>query len=115
MLAGEFSRLYWLAGLPLIFAFLPLASQAAGGGFSRGDALRVLREWRYWAAGAVLLAVGAYLPYKLVWWVPQVGGLTAQATSLAVRFLLAYALAVLSWLALAAVIGRRAALAPANS
>ena len=85
---------------------LPLASQAAGGGFSRRRALKMAATWRYWLACALLVLAGIYLPGRLIWWILPVQGLFFETLSMLVRFSLAYLLAVTAWLTLAAVIGR---------
>jgi len=87
-------------------ALLPLASQAAGGGFSKRQALQIAGSGRYWLACAVLVLAGIYLPGRLIWWVLPVPGLLLETLSMLVRFCLAYALAIAAWLTLAAVIGR---------
>ncbi len=93
----------------LALALLPLISQAAGGGFSARVALRIPGQWRYWNIGVVIFVLaGAYFPYRLIWWIPEVGSFAAQAASVIVRFGLAYVLAVTAWLLLAALIGRLA-------
>lgn len=53
-----------------------------------------------------LVAVGAYLPHLLIGWHPRVAGLTMQTASLAIRFGLAYLLAVSAWLVLASLVAR---------
>jgi hypothetical protein len=85
---------------------LPLASQAAGGGFSKRQALEMAGRWRYWLACAVLVLAGVYIPGRLVWWVLPVQGLFLETLSMLARFSLAYLLAVTAWLTLVAVIGR---------
>ena len=85
---------------------LPLASQAAGGGFSKRQALEMAAAWRYWLACALLVLAGIYLPGRLIWWILPVQGLFLETLSMLVRFSLAYLLAVTAWLTLAAVIGR---------
>jgi hypothetical protein len=85
---------------------LPLASQAAGGGFSKRRALEMAAAWRYWLACALLVLAGIYLPGRLIWWILPVQGLFLEMLSMLVRFSLAYLLAVTAWLTLAAVIGR---------
>jgi hypothetical protein len=95
-------------GVVAVLALLPLASQAAGGGFSKGDALQLAARPRYWLACAVLVLAGLYLPGRLVGWIPSFESLAAQAASLAVRFGLAYLLAATGALTLAAVIGQLA-------
>lgn len=107
------SALAWLLGwvlLPLLF--LPLAVQVADEGFAgfRRDnfktAWKLFRRKRYWMHYVVLFLVGVYVPYKLVWWVPEVGGLFTQAVTMVVRFLPAYLLVVTAWLTLASTLGR---------
>ena len=53
-----------------------------------------------------MATVGAYLPYKLIGWHPRVAGLTMQTASLAVRFGVAYVLAVSAVLILASLVAR---------
>jgi hypothetical protein len=64
-------------------------------------------SWKYLLLYGVLFLAGAYLPYQLIWWVPKFSGLYGQAVSMAVRFSIAYVLAVTAWLVLAAVTVRR--------
>jgi hypothetical protein len=54
-----------------------------------------------------LFLICAYLPYRLIWWVPTFRGLYGQAASMTVRFGLAYLLSVTGWLVLASTLGRR--------
>ena len=93
----------WLL-VPL--ALLTLAAQASLSGFSGfgrsglRSAWHSFRSLRYWAAYVALFLAGHYLPHRLVWWVPGVEGLGAQAASAAARILPAYLLAVTAWLLL---------------
>jgi hypothetical protein len=64
---------------------------------------------RYWITCAVLVFAGLYVPGRLVGWVVEWESLAARLASVAVRFAVAYALAVTAWLALAAAIARLAA------
>jgi hypothetical protein len=59
-------------------------------------------SWKYFLIYIALFIVGAYLPYRLIWWVPKLSGIYGQAASMAVRFSVAYLLAVTAWLLLAA-------------
>lgn len=96
----------------LVFLLLPVASQVAADGFAafvQAAAWRPLASWHYYAGAVVLVVAGAWLPCRLVWWIPTVTGMTAQAASMAVRFLLAYFLAVSAEFALAAVVSRLSA------
>lgn len=96
---------FWLAGVAAVLVILPLASQAAGGGFTWRAAVRMLRRPQYWLAGILAVVLGLYLPKLLVGWVPETTGLLMQSISLVFRSGLAALLAVISWLALSAVIG----------
>jgi hypothetical protein len=95
----------WIWFIPAIL-LIPPAAQLAAGGF-RGLA-RMTWSARYFPDAAILAAAGAYLPYKLIGWHPQLHGLALQTTSLAVRFASAYLLAVIAWLMLASLLGRLA-------
>jgi hypothetical protein len=92
--------MFWTASAALIAVLLPLH-------FVR--TLRLLRDWRYWAACMLLVVIGAYAPWKLVSWVPAAKTLTAQAASLTIRFAAAYLFAVASFLVFAFVVRRLAA------
>jgi hypothetical protein len=61
---------------------------------------------RFFLDTALLAAAGVYLPYKLIGWHPQLSGLAMQTASLAVRFAVAYLLAVSAWLILASLLAR---------
>jgi hypothetical protein len=47
-----------------------------------------------------LLAAAVYIPYKLVWWIPDVQTIRQQAWSMGARFLLAYVIAMTALVAL---------------
>jgi hypothetical protein len=47
----------------------------------------------------LLLGVGFYVPYKLVWWIPGVQTLRQEAWSMGLRFFLAYLIAVMAFIA----------------
>jgi hypothetical protein len=95
-----------IAGAVMIL--LPLLNHLSARGFRPGG-LRACLNWRYPAGFAVAAILGAYLPMRLVWWVPEVEGIASQAASMGARFLLAYLLAVASWLLLASLVGRLSA------
>lgn len=109
------AKTVWLpraAAVAVAVLLLPLASQVAGEGFRgflRAAAYRPLGAWQYYAAIVVLAAVGIWAPYRLIWWIPSVNGLTAQAGSMGVRFLAAYILAVTAWFTMTAVVSRLSA------
>ena len=53
------------------------------------------------------MLIGVYVPYKLVWWIPDLSDLSRQAWSMGFRFLLAYVILISAWVALLLVIGTR--------
>jgi hypothetical protein len=69
---------------------------------------RLLLDWRYWAACVALAAVGGYLPWKLVTWVPAAKTLATQATSMGIRFSVAYVISVAALLLFASAVRRLA-------
>ena len=106
---------YALPGVAVLAVFLvwvPLASVCATPGARPAAALKVFRDWRYYAGFAVWMVTGLYLPVRLVWWIPLVKGVAAETASMAARFLLAYLFAITSWRLLAALAGREAAADP---
>jgi hypothetical protein len=81
--------LLWIVGAAGVLAILPAAVQN-----------RPTR--RYWLTAAGLAIVGLVLPRLLVGWVPKFQSFGAQTASMTIRFLLAYAIALAAWLAIAA-------------
>lgn len=96
----------WL--LRVLFVLLalllhPIAARLAGG---LDSAARVLKQPAYWLAGVLLAVAGLLIPWWLINWVPAVGSLAMEAISAAVRFTLAYVLAIVSWVTMAAFMAR---------
>ena len=61
-------------------------------------------RWRkplYWVEAPVLLLMAAWLPLKLLAWVPEMAGFGLQMASFAARAAAAYLLFVAGWLAIA--------------
>ncbi|HEU0142548.1 MAG TPA: hypothetical protein VFQ79_22690 [Bryobacteraceae bacterium] len=79
---------FWSIGAFIVFAVLPWFAARAW----------LIRRWQYWASAVAVVALGIYIPWKLIWWVPSLSGMTAQTASMAVRFGLAYLLLVISLL-----------------
>jgi hypothetical protein len=104
-LGSAVSFLLWVIGVAAVLVLLPLASQAAGEGFSRDSAIRVVTSEQYWLGGTLLLIAGLYLPWMLAGWSPQVTGLLARTVETGARLGAAYVLMVVSWLTLAALTG----------
>ena len=102
--------LLWVVIWLLPFIWLPVASTVAAAGLKlqlMSRSLRVLRRPAYWLWVLVLLFIGAYLPYKLVWWIPDLSTLSKQAWSAGARFVVAYFLLISAWVALLLVVGER--------
>jgi hypothetical protein len=90
--------------------WLPIATTVAAAGFRlkrMARSLRVLRRPVYWVWFCALMLVGAYVPYRLAWWVPDLSDLRKQAWSMGLRFFLAYVLLITAWVALLLVVGTR--------
>ena len=103
----------WLLRL-LIFVvvpakWLPIATTIAIDGFGK----RALQSWRvlkrplYWVWFCLLVFVGVYTPYKLVWWIPSVDDLRRQAWSMGLRFVAAYVIVITALIALVWMVGVR--------
>ncbi len=101
----------WLVLWVLVPAvWLPIATTAAAAGFRlkrMTRSLRVLRRPAYWLRFCVLMLIGVYVPYKLVWWIPDLSDLRKQAWSMGLRFFAAYVILISAWIALLLVIGTR--------
>jgi hypothetical protein len=89
---------------------LPVLATVAAMGFQPARiarALRVLMRPMYWLWFCVLMLIGAYLPYKLIWWVNYKADLQAQAWSMGLRFFEAYVIVITAWIALVCFVGWR--------
>ena len=94
--------------LPAIW--IPLATTIAAVGFSGAHmrrSLRVLRRPLYWLLYCVLMALAAWVPYKLVTWIPDLSTLRQQAWSAGLRFVAAYILVITAGLGLMWMAGER--------
>ena len=105
--------LNWLIVLIVFFIipaiWLPIASTVAATGFAKGtlQSWRVLKHLLYWLWLCVLLFIGIYVPYKVVWWIPNVDDLRQQAWSMGLRFFAAYLILITAWIALVWMVGAR--------
>ncbi|HEY6991581.1 MAG TPA: hypothetical protein VH369_24520, partial [Bryobacteraceae bacterium] len=61
---------------------------------------RFFRRWPYWLATGALLLLAVWVPLKLLDWIPQVSGFSAETASLAARIGAGYLLFVAALLAL---------------
>jgi len=87
--------------LPAIW--IPLATTIAAVGFSGAHvrrSLRVLRRPLYWLLYCLLMALAAWVPYRLVTWVPELSTLRQQAWSAGLRFAAAYIIVITAGLGL---------------
>ncbi len=100
-------RLLLFVAIPAVW--VPIAMTVAASGFSRGmwRSLRVLKQAMYWMWFAVLVAIGVYVPYRLVTWVPDAATLKSQAWSMGLRFLAAYVVGLTIALALVCMVGEK--------
>lgn len=93
----------WVA-IPLLL--LPRASAAAAQGF--GGLVTRGAPRRFYLDYLIALAVGAWLPWRLVHWTPEFSSFFVQVASFVLRFGAAWILAVTAWLWIAwASAGRR--------
>lgn len=92
-------RYWWTVWTLCVLAIFGLLAWLAGG---RG----VLRRWPYWLLCAGLVIAGAWLPWKVLWWVPKLETITAQTVSMVLRFGVAYLLWLGSLLLFAAGVRR---------
>lgn len=92
----------WAVIVPVIFLplFAAIARYGVAGWGSRGWRAvgRSLKNWRWWVAYVVLFCVGAYVPWRLAYWVPEVDTLGGEFASMIVRLKFAYLLAVTAWI-----------------
>jgi hypothetical protein len=91
-----------LIGMVMPALWLPIATTVSAVGFKPEHIVRTRRVWKqpmYWLWFCLLLGIGTYLPYKLVWWIPDLQTIRQQGWSMGLRFLLAYVIGVTVFLA----------------
>jgi hypothetical protein len=77
--------------------WLPIATTVSAAGVHPDHLARSRRVWKrphYWLWLAFLLTIGLWIPYKIVWWIPDLQTLRHQAWSMGARFALAYVIAI---------------------
>jgi hypothetical protein len=82
--------------------WVPMATTISAVGFKAEHIVQSRRVWRraiYWLWFCILLGASVYIPYKLVWWIPDLQALRQQAWSMVGRFLLAYIIGVTGFIA----------------
>ena len=89
--------------------WLPVATSIAAAGWRARvlHSLRATRHVTYWVWFFLLIAVCVYLPYRLIWWIPDLDTLRKQAWSMGLRFFAAYVLVITAWIALVWMTGVR--------
>jgi hypothetical protein len=87
---------------------LPFAAR----GFA--EAWRICRQLGYWLDAVVLVVAGFYLPWRLVCWTPETGGILTETLSLLLRFALAWLVMVTAWLLLHAIAAAHAPIISAS-
>jgi hypothetical protein len=100
--------LWFLLWVVVPIVWLPVATTVAAFGFRMRRmmrSLRVLRRLSYWLWFCGLVLAGAYIPYKLVWWIPDLSDLRKQAWSMGLRFFVAYVILISAFVALLLVTG----------
>jgi hypothetical protein len=88
---------------------LPIGSRVALEGFAgfSWKSLKAVGRFRYWLAYVVLFGLGIWIPYQLVWWIPDVEGFYVETISMVMRVGVAYLVAITAWLLVASLVGKR--------
>ena len=92
----------FVVGMVMPGLWLPIATTVAASGVHPTHLARSRRVWKrplYWLSFCLLLGFGVYIPYKLVWWIPDLQGIHQQVWSMGLRFLLAYTIGVTAFIA----------------
>jgi len=82
--------------------WLPMATTISTVGFKAEHIILSRRVWKratYWLWFCILLGASVYIPYKLIWWIPDLQTLRQQAWSVVGRFLLAYIIGMTGFIA----------------
>ena len=91
-----------LVGFVMPALWVPIATTVSAVGFQPEHIVRSRRAWKrplYWLYFCLLLGVGIYVPYKLVWWIPDLQTFRQQSWSMGLRFLLAYVIGITAFMA----------------
>ena len=82
--------------------WVPIATTVSAVGFQPEHIVRSRRVWKrpfYWLWFCLIMGGGVYIPYKLVWWIPDLQTIRQQFWSMGLRFLLAYVIGVTAFIA----------------
>jgi hypothetical protein len=102
--------LWFLLWVLVPAAWLPIATTIAAAGIKlkrMARSLRVVKRPAYWLWFCALMLIGAYVPYTLVRWIPDLSDLRKQAWSMGLRFVVAYVILITAFVALLLVVGSR--------
>jgi hypothetical protein len=91
-----------VGGLLIPALWVPMATTISAVGFRAEHIVLSRRVWKrplYWLWFCLLLGLSVYIPYKLIWWIPDLQTLRQQTWSVAARFLLAYIIGVTGFVA----------------
>jgi hypothetical protein len=113
---GELATvLEWVSWIIVWFVIpimlLPFGFESAHRGIRAFSAAGLRVGWKavwrrtYWAVYLVFFAIGIYIPYRIIWWLPDMETMAGEFLSMAIRFGLAYLLSVSAWLLLLRVAG----------
>jgi hypothetical protein len=96
-----FNAVLWIVRWAILPALLlPMFSGIACGGWRGLRAFGAMPRRLYWLEVPALLLCAFWLPFRLLGWVPHVGGFWVEALSFILRFAVAYLLFVGAWLLL---------------
>ncbi len=82
--------------------WLPIATTVAASGVHPEHLARSRRVWKrplYWLCFCLLLGFSVYIPYRLVWWIPDLQTIRQQAWSMGARLVIAYLIGVTGFIA----------------
>lgn len=102
--------LFLLLWVVLPAVWIPVATTIAAWGFAGAHirrSFRVLRQPLYWILFCALIALGAWVPYKFVTWVPELSTLRQQAWSAGLRFAAAYVVLITAGIGMMWMVGER--------
>lgn len=103
-LMNDLNWLLLLLGVIVLPAlWVPIATTVAASGAHPTHLARSRGVWKrplYWLWFCLIMGAGISIPYKLVWWIPDLQTVRQQFWSMGLRFLLAYMIAITAFIAL---------------
>jgi hypothetical protein len=92
-----------LIGFVMPALWVPIATTISAVGFQPEHIILSRRAWKrplYWLWFGLIMGVGVYIPYKLVWWIPDLQTIRQQFWSMGLRFLVAYVIGITAFIAI---------------